>query len=89
LSIFRDVSYLKKFEEMVAVAQVGTWGLGFTGAPRASYVQYGRKSRDTRWMFQFSKAKPKEDGSTPPIDQVVAPSLPSITSMRRNTESAC
>ena len=30
-----------------------------------------QKDRDARWMVKFTKAKPKEDGSTPPVDLVI------------------
>src|ERR1700738_507265 len=29
-----------------------------------------QKDRDARWAVKYTKAKPREDGSTPPVDKI-------------------
>src|SRR5215475_13311162 len=38
---------------------------------RAKPAKLRHKDRDARWMVKFSKAKPREDGSTPPVDLAI------------------
>src|SRR6202008_4639809 len=35
---------------------------------RAKPAKLRHKDRDARWTVKFTKAKPREDGSTPPVD---------------------
>jgi hypothetical protein len=34
-------------------------------------AKFRQKDRDARWTVKFSKAKPREDGSTPPVDLAI------------------
>src|SRR5262249_33588573 len=38
---------------------------------RAKPAKLRHKDRDARWTVKFSKAKPREDGSTPPVDLAI------------------
>ena len=38
---------------------------------KAKPAKLRHKDRDARWTFKFSKAKPREDGSTPPVDLAI------------------
>src|SRR6202023_2792703 len=34
-------------------------------------IQLRQKDRDARWTVKYTKAKPREDGSTPPVDLAI------------------
>jgi IS5 family transposase len=34
-------------------------------------AKLAQKDRDPRWMVKFTKAKPRDDGSTPPVDLAI------------------
>src|SRR5262245_64515654 len=38
---------------------------------KAKPAKLRHKDRDARWTVKFSKAKPREDGSTPPVDLAI------------------
>ena len=38
---------------------------------KAKPAKLRHKNRDARWTVKFSKAKPREDGSTPPVDLAI------------------
>jgi hypothetical protein len=44
---------------------------GYRRIWKAKPAKLRHKDRDARWTVKFTKAKPREDGSTPPVDLAI------------------